>query len=125
MLLCAPGLSRTKPKKLRAGIFLPDHLIALHLACKNFLCPAQRFRPAVFSAFARSLSADGEIKMLLDTKTILQQLSLRSSYKIEATIMCLRRAKARQKSGPGSLACSGEAFFCLDFFGYFLYQDKK
>jgi hypothetical protein len=28
MLLCAQGLSRTKPKKLRAGIFLPGHPIA-------------------------------------------------------------------------------------------------
>jgi|GEM_PF-3622295 len=37
----------------------------------------------------------------------------------------LRSAKARQKSGPGSLACSGEAFFCLDFFGTFCVKAKR
>jgi hypothetical protein len=36
-----------------------------------------------------------------------------------------KRAKARQKSGPGSLACSAEAFFCLDFFGPFCIKTKR
>ena len=49
MLLCARGLSRTNPKTLRAGIFLPGYPITRLPACKKFLCPAhhtgrQRFR---------------------------------------------------------------------------------
>jgi hypothetical protein len=36
-----------------------------------------------------------------------------------------KRVKARQKSGPGSMACSVEAFFCLDFFWYFFVSRQK
>jgi len=33
-----------------------------NVQCKNFLCPGRRFGPAVFSAFVRSFSADGNQK---------------------------------------------------------------
>src|SRR3569833_2125493 len=69
------GLSRTKSKKLRAGIvfrgllfFLKalkrlrvsaDYPIALLPCIRKVPMPCPPYRPAVFSPFARSLSADG------------------------------------------------------------------
>ena len=58
MLLCARGLSRTKLQKLRAGIFSAGYPIAPLPCIRKVPMPCPTHKPAAFSAFARSSSAD-------------------------------------------------------------------
>jgi hypothetical protein len=109
MLLCALGLSRTNPAKPRAGIFLPDDPFWRKPCMQKFPMP---LAGALGHQFCRIFA---EAYLLTGKKNAYGRIKLQKQ----------KRVKARQKSGPGSLACSAEAFFCLDFFWSFFVSRQK
>jgi hypothetical protein len=94
--------------------------------CKNLLCPFLRARPPLFCP----LSPEAYL-LTKRNKTV----RIRKQDKIKKTKNgCIneirsyynpqnKSASARQKSGPGSMACGGKHFFVL-MFGYFASKVK-
>jgi len=74
--------------------------------CKNFLCPARRTGLQLSWLLPEAYLVTDNKKLLDASKYFMVS---------EAVAMCLRRAKARQKSGPGCFACAGKLFSVLIF----------
>jgi hypothetical protein len=97
-------------------------------SAKTCYAPAAAQAIIVLPAFARSLPADGRegINKIVKAKSVRvkkqelrkKTIKYKSCYNLQN-----KSALARQKSGPGSMACGGKHFFVL-MFGYFASKVK-
>ena len=94
-----------KSGKTGAAIFLPDYPVASRPCMQKFAMPFHYTRPPLFCLLSPKADLLGKLLPLPQSK--------------------IKKRNGLTEKRAGRMACSAEAFFCLDFFWYFFVSRQK